>query len=660
MKKLLKDCKTLFAIMLACLFLPLDAFAAITFKDVDSKFWGYEYINFVSERGLMIGDTSGNFRPNDLIDKFQAAMVLARISGFKYSGMTQTEQQYYDRAYEKNKNLLSQYSNKFSRWNKSSDREVAFLLEKEILTVEDLNQFVVEMENGQERIRALSREEAAMFITKVLGQNQEALSSSFNFKFADDNTMNPQYKPYIYYLHSKGIFIPDENNNFNPKGGVTRAIIATILKRVLTLDEISTDITDDDTPLSNGMVNITSIVGTVDEYYAQVNALQVILNDGTKIIYPLSKELSIYIDGFLKPITDLKKGMGFSAVLNDSSIVSMVVSSAPAKPIGNGASENENTSNNQTNQNNQGTQNTSSQEISGVVTSVSSIYKTISIKAVTKDNNDSVVFKTETLSFANNCAITRNGQTIGIENISVGDNIKGRYNTQLTSVDVAKSNIDFSATLVDKVSDSQLGSVLVVKNDDRYYCFSVASRSRITRQGTSGNISWNNLRIGDTLTLKSSGGIIDEIYATGTASRVEGVVENLFMSNYTSKLTLKDDYNNLNIYNIVPNTIDIYTLRVGSRVVLELDSKEIVRVTVLSGSSDSTTGTVNSVSGSKMTLKDANYNYNLRELTINANTIVVDSKTGNRISINSVREGQRVYVILENAQSSVVKTITIL
>jgi|GEM_PF-867555 len=660
MKKLLKDCKTLFAIMLACLFLPLDAFAAITFKDVDSKFWGYEYINFVSERGLMIGDTSGNFRPNDLIDKFQAAMVLARISGFKYSGMTQTEQQYYDRAYEKNKNLLSQYSNKFSRWNKSSDREVAFLLEKEILTVEDLNQFVVEMENGQERIRALSREEAAMFITKVLGQNQEALSSSFNFKFADDNTMNPQYKPYIYYLHSKGIFIPDENNNFNPKGGVTRAIIATILKRVLTLDEISTDITDDDIPLSNGMVNITSIVGTVDEYYAQVNALQVILNDGTKIIYPLSKELSIYIDGFLKPITDLKKGMGFSAVLNDSSIVSMVVSSAPAKPIGNGANENENTSNNQTNQNNQGTQNTSSQEISGVVTSVSSIYKTISIKAVTKDNNDSVVFKTETLSFANNCAITRNGQTIGIENISVGDNIKGRYNTQLTSVDVAKSNIDFSATLVDKVSDSQLGSVLVVKNDDRYYCFSVASRSRITRQGTSGNISWNNLRIGDTLTLKSSGGIIDEIYATGTASRVEGVVENLFMSNYTSKLTLKDDYNNLNIYNIVPNTIDIYTLRVGSRVVLELDSKEIVRVTVLSGSSDSTTGTVNSVSGSKMTLKDANYNYNLRELTINANTIVVDSKTGNRISINSVREGQRVYVILENAQSSVVKTITIL
>jgi len=660
MKKLLKDCKTLFAIMLACLFLPLDAFAAITFKDVDSKFWGYEYINFVSERGLMIGDTSGNFRPNDLIDKFQAAMVLARISGFKYSGMTQTEQQYYDRAYEKNKNLLSQYSNKFSRWNKSSDREVAFLLEKEILTVEDLNQFVVEMENGQERIRALSREEAAMFITKVLGQNQEALSSSFNFKFADDNTMNPQYKPYIYYLHSKGIFIPDENNNFNPKGGVTRAIIATILKRVLTLDEISTDITDDDTPLSNGMVNITSIVGTVDEYYAQVNALQVILNDGTKIIYPLSKELSIYIDGFLKPITDLKKGMGFSAVLNDSSIVSMVVSSAPAKPIGNGANENENTSNNQTNQNNQGTQNTSSQEISGVVTSVSSIYKTISIKAVTKDNNDSVVFKTETLSFANNCAITRNGQTIGIENISVGDNIKGRYNTQLTSVDVAKSNIDFSATLVDKVSDSQLGSVLVVKNDDRYYCFSVASRSRITRQGTSGNISWNNLRIGDTLTLKSSGGIIDEIYATGTASRVEGVVENLFMSNYTSKLTLKDDYNNLNIYNIVPNTIDIYTLRVGSRVVLELDSKEIVRVTVLSGSSDSTTGTVNSVSGSKMTLKDANYNYNLRELTINANTIIVDSKTGNRISINSVREGQRVYVILENAQSSVVKTITIL
>ena len=660
MKKLLKDCKTLFAIMLACLFLPLDAFAAITFKDVDSKFWGYEYINFVSERGLMIGDTSGNFRPNDLIDKFQAAMVLARISGFKYSGMTQTEQQYYDRAYEKNKNLLSQYSNKFSRWNKSSDREVAFLLEKEILTVEDLNQFVVEMENGQERIRALSREEAAMFITKVLGQNQEALSSSFNFKFADDNTMNPQYKPYIYYLHSKGIFIPDENNNFNPKGGVTRAIIATILKRVLTLDEISTDITDDDTPLSNGMVNITSIVGTVDEYYAQVNALQVILNDGTKIIYPLSKELSIYIDGFLKPITDLKKGMGFSAVLNDSSIVSMVVSSAPAKPIGNGANENENTSNNQTNQNNQGMQNTSSQEISGVVTSVSSIYKTISIKAVTKDNNDSVVFKTETLSFANNCAITRNGQTIGIENISVGDNIKGRYNTQLTSVDVAKSNIDFSATLVDKVSDSQLGSVLVVKNDDRYYCFSVASRSRITRQGTSGNISWNNLRIGDTLTLKSSGGIIDEIYATGTASRVEGVVENLFMSNYTSKLTLKDDYNNLNIYNIVPNTIDIYTLRVGSRVVLELDSKEIVRVTVLSGSSDSTTGTVNSVSGSKMTLKDANYNYNLRELTINANTIVVDSKTGNRISINSVREGQRVYVILENAQSSVVKTITIL
>ena len=64
---------------------------AVNFKDINQNFWAYKYINHVAEKGLITADAAGYFKPNENINKFDTAKILAKTIGYKYSDLTQEE-----------------------------------------------------------------------------------------------------------------------------------------------------------------------------------------------------------------------------------------------------------------------------------------------------------------------------------------------------------------------------------------------------------------------------------------------------------------------------------------------------------------------------------------------------------------------------------------
>ena len=134
--------KKIVAVSMALSFYSSNVYA-MNFKDVSQTFWAYKYIDDVATKGLITADATGYFKPNANIDKFETAKILAKVAGYKYTDLTDDEKTFCDNAYNKYKSLLNSYAKKYSKWINISDREISYLLEKNIFTESDLDKFII-------------------------------------------------------------------------------------------------------------------------------------------------------------------------------------------------------------------------------------------------------------------------------------------------------------------------------------------------------------------------------------------------------------------------------------------------------------------------------------------------------------------------------------
>ena len=250
---------------------------AMNFKDVPQIFWAYQYINDVAEKGFITADAAGYFKPNDNINKFDTAKILAKVAGYKYTDLTDDDKSFYNDAYDKYKSLLTSYAKKYTKWSSISDREIAFLLQKNIFTESDLDKFIVK-EGKTEKLRALSKEEAAMYLTKLLG-DLVVPNQMYGFTFADDSSIAADYKPYVYCLYKSGIITGDDKNKFSPKTAVTKTTLSVMLSKTLKFIE------------DNKVQKVDTISGTIDKVYSGIGAVQIISESGSKNVYKVSAEI---------------------------------------------------------------------------------------------------------------------------------------------------------------------------------------------------------------------------------------------------------------------------------------------------------------------------------------------------------------------------------
>ena len=72
--------KYICALSLAAMFTITTMAATIT--DVASNHWAYKAVTDLANRGIMVPTSTGEFKPNQLMNYFEVADVLAKATGY--------------------------------------------------------------------------------------------------------------------------------------------------------------------------------------------------------------------------------------------------------------------------------------------------------------------------------------------------------------------------------------------------------------------------------------------------------------------------------------------------------------------------------------------------------------------------------------------------
>ena len=542
------------------------AFANQRFIDVPSSHWAHDAIINISDSGFMVGNTAGEFRPNAPLDKFETARILAHVAGFRLVNITAEEEAFINNAYISNATLLATMARNYDRWSNIANREIAYLLALGILTEADLNNFIV-VENGQEQLRALSRQEAAVFIVRVLGLSQSASRGTYAQLFNDDNTISPQWRHCIYFLRAGGVLSGDENGNFMPNVAVTRASFALMLDRAMLLEE------------SPASTQHQIISGNISIIYPSIRAIQIQSSDST-VIYRIADNSTISINGATASFANLSIGMRISATLENGQIASLVASSLNETPQHQITTISTQTTPLPTQATTQPTFPRLYTNLQGIVYSVTSNTITLQIRFLTPSSitqNENIIF-----SLANNSQVTMGAQPFSFSNIEEGDIvsiiINGGY---VYEINVTERSRRLTGTLVDRVHQPSLNTITytIRAQNGNYYALLVTNDTILERSGH-GQVNWQQIRLGDTIEVVVDGQSIVSLFAFGNSTTVDGIVTALNLRQGISEIEILN--NGITITYYITGTLEgLNLLQIGDRVRLRLDSLEVEGITRL-------------------------------------------------------------------------------
>lgn len=613
----------------AVLIYTSPVFAGPTFSDVPETHEAYSSITKVADLGIILGDTSGKFNPSSYIDKFQTSKILAGIAGYKQIDYTDYEKDFYDRAYEKNKAYLNQLGKTYSKWNTTADREIAFLLEKEILTPDDLKDFIVYKEDGSEGVRAITREEAAVFITKVLGKKSEALANQGKYGYADESNVAQAARPYVNYMLSVDLMSVDLDMKFNPRQAVTRAEMAVLIDRTINIIENN-----------GGSTELVSTIDTINATFEAVvlsgfeTAVSLILSDGERNVYKISPDAEIMVDGFLKTADDLTKGMELTIVLTNGIITDIKVNT-----IGNSMQV-------------QAGSNLAFSEISGVIKSITTdeSVNTVGIEITMLSPKGEALKEERSYVLNTGCTITRNGESIDFSGDIVSDIVSAKVSgAKIYSMELESKNRSITGTLAGKEDIG--GSVtLSVESQGSLYTFNVTNNSFITKSDSV--VSWQQLTTGDSLKLYLEYDNILEVHAVSMRSTISGTVSQIRINPGQAFITMTDikaEVAGSGEYLLDLKTVNPYSFYPGDEVTLHLNSSVAEFVHKAqdgeTGGEENDwryglTGQVKEKTSRTLTIDSPKGEIDIEILD---STRFFDSKSGEELSASSIKKGSKVY-----------------
>ena len=588
-----------FATALTLALTPTSTFANQRFSDVPATHWGHASIISISDRGYMVGNIAGEFRPDGPLDKFETARILANAAGFRQVGATAQQEAFMNTAYANHSATLQALGNTFTRWNPTTNREVAFLLERGILTTDDLNNFIV-INNNVEQLRALSRQEAAVFLVRLIGAEGAAASGLFAQLFNDDASIAPNRRHYVYFLRNHGVVAGDPLNNFTPNAPVTRAAFAVMLDRTLVLGNT----------LGNVQLAGTSLTGTVSIVYPTIHAIQVQTSAGRNTIHRIADNAPITINGAPGTIAGLVRDMGVIATLENGVIVALNAgtgvtapttappttvpptaapttaptgtTAAPTTPPAGTTVAPTTAPAGTTSTPTTAPSGTTAPEFNffGTVNRVNTVARTIHVDIRFLTPSDMVVTQTMPFTLAQNFDIRRGGVDIALESIVIGEMVEIRANgTVAREIVVTERYRQFDGILLEKI-DSGDNYIFIIRDDDgETHDFIVDGTTRLEREGL-GVVSVGQVRIGDAVEIVVNQATLTSLFAFGTRSTVDGVITELQLRQGMSTLALTNNNGTFRYY-LPPDLPNMDRLQIGERVRLRLDSREIEAFSIL-------------------------------------------------------------------------------
>ena len=206
------------AALMAVSLLTVSASAA-GFSDMVGH-WARDDVEYLAAQGVVNGTSATTFAPDQKMTACEALLFCSRATGVSEADKAAIAADWADELAEILPDTL--YS-----W---AAGEMAVCLETGILSVTELR--ALSADNGL--LRTISRESLAMYLVRAMQLDAMARSlSTYPMDFADTSSISAALQPYVYLLDTYGIVRGNEANRFLPKNSLTRAEMATMLRRAM-------------------------------------------------------------------------------------------------------------------------------------------------------------------------------------------------------------------------------------------------------------------------------------------------------------------------------------------------------------------------------------------------------------------------------------------
>ena len=565
--------------------------AAAGFSDVTSAYdWAKDAIGALSEAGIIQGYPEGTFKPGNNITKEEAVALFARAMGADYDENESIVTVAYENA-----------SSSLAKYDTYALEEAAYLMYKNVMTEDDLATYL----SSANKSKTLKRYEAATLIAKCLGgdvwlkTNPEIVLS-----FTDKDDIPSSALGYVYYASELGIINGMGDNKFAPTGDVTRAQIATMIKRIFDL------------------MDFKYMKGTISAVDSNLNSLSIKYESGDTDSFNITKSVAVMLDGQKSQLSLLDIGLEAVVTFSDGNLYSIDAVSL-----------------------------VSEETVTGVFRGSSTTGTTKSIKIAPLDNSGSAV----SYELSDSLVVKYNGGTGTISDFSLGNQVTAtvKYG-KVTMLEGKPKSEAISGTLVKSIDVSDAVYLTVTTNSNEELVYPVDSNATVKRNGTT--CTFAEIAIGDMANLTVDYGKITEINATGSSKSLSGAIEEISISSSASTITIKSDSAS-KVYTVARDaeiSLDggeatIYDLRIGYTLSFKTASNTITKIEATSTSSSLLlSGRITLVNSSygmvKIEYTDASGATVEKQIFIKSTAKVVDSNDSKVKSIANLNVGMNIAV----------------
>ena len=475
-------------------------------------------------------------------------------------------------------------------------KQGAYMIYRKVLTAKE----VVDYLGVSTRNNELKRYEAATLIAKALGADSWlAANKDFTLTFEDKDKIPNDAEGYVYYTTALGIMKGVDDKNFAPNDTVTRAQIAVMIKRIL------------DTMKFEYVRGMISGVDTLQ------SNLSIKTEEGETIKFGVNNS-PIYLDGEKTTLVSLDTGMECVFIFSNDSLYQIDAITYDGDEIVVGVYRGKTTSGSGT---------------------------TITLDDVDADTSIAGSYK-----LASGVVVQVNGDAATLNDIANGNLVVAKISGGLVvSLSAEPKTKEVTGAKITDILASADGVIISVSTKDGDADYELADGATITRNGKTETFS--KLAIGDSVSITLEYRKIAKIIATGKEKNVEGMIEEITISNATSYITISSDGSKYRYpmsrdcaITLEGETASIYDLRLGAYIKLTLSSDMVSEIeTEAVSTALSLTGTVKTINASYglviITYPGANGATVEKQLFLDSKSKILNSTTGKFITLKELSVG---------------------
>ena len=528
--------KTLLSVILiiALLFTQVSVFA---FDDMNEErlSWAKTAVEEMAESGLIKGYEDGSFRPDNAVTKQEALILIARVLGYT----EKSSAEYIKIASEVYEESLAELTTPYKS-------EISYLLYRGIIKPEDLAVYA----SNTEATHPLKRYEAAVLLTKIFERDLAAVESAeIKIAFEDMADIPATAKAYVNYVCDKGIMNGMGENLFMPNEKLTRAMIATLLYRIIPV------------------LDFDYVEGNVLRYNADSSSIRI--SSGDEIAtYSVKAKVPAVLDGSEAEITEFAAGTKVRLTFSGADVVFV-----------------------------EGVSSSFETTVTGIYNGYEVYEDATSI--LVKDPKTS---KSTSYPISTSITVTKNNKASSISDLVKTDYISASIKAgKVIHIQAEDKTVTVNGVVDSITFEPEYALNVKVGNDIIAY----TATENVTVRRNSKVVELSDIAAGDKVKLTLVYGLISEVSATSTSVTEEGTISEILISN-TPSLTVVIDgdsetyYIARNAKIAANNGTTIYDLRLGDTIDMKIEGKTITEIKIVTSSASSTnfSGVVENVESS--------------------------------------------------------------